>query len=203
MTHGMACTGERKRHARLWALSAAVILLAVAAEPALAQFDFLFGFPAKPAPPEARPEQAPPPGPDGSHKKHGRGKEHKAKLQTKPQAKQPAEAAAHPGEAEEPAPAYEPQLLRLAEILGSLAYLDELCTVSAKDDWRAKMQGLIDTEAKSPARKERLAGSYNRGFRDFERSYRFCTPNAQAAIDRFLKEGSKIARDVANRYGAS
>ena len=95
------------------------------------------------------------------------------------------------------------QLLRLAEILGALSYFDELCASAPAGDWRAKMQSLLEADAKTAARKERLAGSFNRGFRDYERTYHFCTPNAQAVISRFLAEGAGIAHEVVNRYGAS
>ena len=94
-------------------------------------------------------------------------------------------------------------MLRLAEILGALTYLDTLCASSPSGDWRAKMQALLDADAKTAARKERLAGSYNRGFHDYERTYHQCTPNAQAIISRFLAEGAGIAHEVVNRYGAS
>jgi uncharacterized protein (TIGR02301 family) len=198
---GAAFTGGKMTCGRrLCVLAAAAIFAVVLAAPAGAQFDFLFGprHDANPPPAEAKPSGA-----SGSQTKQGRGRHHKSKHESKTQAKSPAAPAANPAGTEEPLPPYEPELLRLAEILGSLTYLDELCAVSAPGGWRAKMQGLIDTEAKGNARKERLSGSYNRGFRDFERTYRFCTPNAQAAIDRFLAEGSKIAREVVNRYGAS
>jgi uncharacterized protein (TIGR02301 family) len=84
-----------------------------------------------------------------------------------------------------------------------LTYLDDLCASKPSGDWRAKMQTLLEAEAKTAGRKERLAGSYNRGFRDYERTYHSCTQNAQAVISRFLAEGGKIAHDVVNRYGAS
>jgi uncharacterized protein (TIGR02301 family) len=61
----------------------------------------------------------------------------------------------------------------------------------------------LEAEAKSNARKERLAGSYNRGFRDYERIYHYCTANAQAVIGRFLAEGGLIAHEVVNSYGGS
>ena len=104
---------------------------------------------------------------------------------------------------EPPPPPYEPQILRLAEILGALAYLDDLCGSTGSADWRAKMQQLLEAEAKTTFRKERLAGTFNRSFRDYERSYRACTPNAQAIITRFLAEGGKLAHEVVNRYSAS
>ena len=102
---------------------------------------------------------------------------------------------------EPPPPPYEPQILRLAEILGALAYLDDLC--GAKSDWRVRMQQFLEAESKTPERKERLAGSFNRSFHDYEQSYRTCTPNAEVIIGRFLSEGGRLARDVVNRFSAS
>ncbi len=100
-----------------------------------------------------------------------------------------------------PPPPYEPQVLRLAEILGALAWLDDLC--GAKSDWRARMQQFLEAEAKTPERKERIAGSFNRSFHDYELSYQSCTPNAQIIISRFLTEGGMLARDVVNQFSAS
>ncbi len=111
----------------------------------------------------------------------------------------PPVAAAPPADA--PAP-YEPQLLRLAEIMGSLAYLRDLCGDKDGDRYRARIGALMDSEAAGGARKDRLAGAFNRGFRVFETTYRACTPNAQTVIARYLDEGERIALDVSNRFGA-
>jgi len=101
----------------------------------------------------------------------------------------------------EPPPPYEPQLLRLAEIIGALAYLRDLCGGHDGDAWRARMTNLLEIEASTEARKESLAGAYNRGFRGYGLSYRACTPAAQEVIARFLDETAKISTDLANRYG--
>jgi uncharacterized protein (TIGR02301 family) len=186
----------------LRAALAAVICIVLAAAPACAQFDFLFGrhTEEKPPPTEAKPVETKPGGAAAAQTRGSKGKRHKGKSKnaavTKPQANAPARV-------EEPLPPYDPELLRLAEILGALTYLDEICTASSAGDWRAKMQALLEAEAKTDGRKERLAGSYNRGFHDYERTYHFCTPNAQAAIGRFLAEGGKIAHEVVHLYGAS
>jgi uncharacterized protein (TIGR02301 family) len=105
--------------------------------------------------------------------------------------------------AEEPPPPYEPQLLRLSELLGALTYLQDLCGGRKGQIWRDKMTALMDAETQNETRKERLAGAYNRGFQGYELNYRQCTPNAQAIISRFLDESGKIARDVTHRYGTS
>ncbi|MGA8601103.1 MAG: TIGR02301 family protein, partial [Beijerinckiaceae bacterium] len=69
--------------------------------------------------------------------------------------------------------------------------------------WRTKMAALLDAEAKTQTRRERLAGAFNRGFRGYEVIYRTCTPNAETVIARYLSEGERIARDISYRYGAS
>jgi uncharacterized protein (TIGR02301 family) len=103
--------------------------------------------------------------------------------------------------AAEPPPPYEPQLLRLSEIMGALAFLRDLCGAHDADAFRAKMSALLSVEAKSEERKERLAGAYNRGFHDYELTYRACTPAAHEIVARFLDEAARIAKDLANRYG--
>jgi uncharacterized protein (TIGR02301 family) len=130
-----------------------------------------------------------------------------AGTQGAPQLK-PATPNASPGQpstpaAEAPAPPYEPQLLRLSELLGALTYLQDLCGGQSGQIWRDKMSALIDAETQDETRRERLAGAYNRGFKGYELSYRQCTPNAQVIITRFLDESGKIARDVSHRYGTS
>jgi uncharacterized protein (TIGR02301 family) len=43
-----------------------------------------------------------------------------------------------------PAPPYEPDLLRLAEIMGSLAYLREICAAREAPAWRDRMVALVE-----------------------------------------------------------
>lgn len=128
-------------------------------------------------------------------------KQKKAKKAAKPAP--PSAVAATPPQVEGPPPPYEPQLLRLSEILGALSFLRDLCGDADGDDWRAKMTSLLDAEAKSGQRRAKLTGAFNRGFHGYETTYRSCTGNARSAIARYLDEGGKIAHDIAYRYGAS
>ncbi|WP_246725216.1 TIGR02301 family protein [Beijerinckia sp. L45] len=98
---------------------------------------------------------------------------------------------------------YDPQLLRLAEILGALTYLRGLCGDKDADAWHKRMQTLLDAEGTTAIRKERLAGAFNRGIEGYALSYRTCTVNAHLIIERFLAEGSQIAKEVENRFGAT
>lgn len=113
----------------------------------------------------------------------------------------PGGAAAQPAA---PAPAlqapYDPQLLRLAEIMGALHYLGTLCDGPQMGAWRREMQALLDAEAPAGDRRERLVQSFNRGFGGFERTYRTCTPAARHATRRFVEEGRRIVVDISSRF---
>lgn len=113
----------------------------------------------------------------------------------------PAAPAPPPPAPEPPPAAYEKELLRLAEVMGSLAFLRGLCNAQDASEWPKRMQALIETEGTSPGRRERLAGAYNRGYRGFSITYRICTPSATEATSRYLKEGETLSRNIAGRYG--
>ena len=105
-----------------------------------------------------------------------------------------------PVRAQDSAAPFDADLLRLAEILGSLHYLRGICGANEGQKWRSQMQALVDAETPGGDRRTRMIASFNRGYRGFQQSYRTCTPAATTAIRRYLEEGSKIARDVTARY---
>src|SRR5919107_1714527 len=113
----------------------------------------------------------------------------------------PAKPAEPPPPPEPPAPPYEKELLRLSEIVGSLAFLRSLCASTDAAEWPKRMQALLESEGTTPARRERLAGAYNRGYRGYALTYRTCTPSATEATARYLKEGETLSRNLAGRYG--
>ncbi|EKF20374.1 TIGR02301 family protein [Nitratireductor pacificus] len=95
---------------------------------------------------------------------------------------------------------YEKPLLRLAEVLGAVHYLRNVCGEES-DSWRARMQALLETEAPSPARREKLVASFNHGYRAFAGTYQSCTAQARAAVELYMKEGALLSKDIAQRYG--
>jgi uncharacterized protein (TIGR02301 family) len=98
-----------------------------------------------------------------------------------------------------PAP-FDGDLMRLAEILGALQYLRTLCGANEGNKWRDQMTALLDAEAQSGDRRNRLVANFNNGYRNFQRSYRSCTPAATIAVRRYLDEGAKISREITARY---
>jgi uncharacterized protein (TIGR02301 family) len=178
------------------------LLLAVP-QPAAAQgfFERLFGLPPRPQPGQPVPQQ--------QYRPQPQYRPQQPQQQRRPQQSQrPAAQQSQPQQQAEPAPAVEPppapyekELLRLAEIMGSLAMLRPLCSASDGPEWGRRMQVLLEAEGTTPGRRERLAGAYNRGYQAYALTYRICTPSAQEASARFLGEGEQLARNITGRYG--
>ncbi|WP_367715247.1 TIGR02301 family protein [Nitratireductor sp. GISD-1A_MAKvit] len=95
---------------------------------------------------------------------------------------------------------YEAPLLRLAETLGSVHYLRNLCGEKS-ETWRGRMEELLATEDPSPARREKLVASFNRGYRAFAGTYENCTDQALRAIDHYMTEGARLSTEIVQRYG--
>ncbi len=94
---------------------------------------------------------------------------------------------------QEDARSYDGKLMRLAELLGSIHYLRELCGANEGQFWRDTMQELMKSEGFTAGRQARLTASFNQGYRSYSRTYNVCTPTARTAINRFLSEGAEIA----------
>jgi uncharacterized protein (TIGR02301 family) len=88
---------------------------------------------------------------------------------------------------------YDTQLFRLAEILGTLHYLRELCGANEGQVWREHMRELVASEGTSALRRAKLVDSFNRGYRDYSRTYRTCTQPALVAIQRFMDQAAAIS----------
>ncbi len=100
-------------------------------------------------------------------------------------------------------PPYEAQLERLAERLGTLSLMRELCGDGDGAEFRGRMAALLDAEARSAQRRDRLAGAFNRGFRGYATGYRSCTASARSVMARALAEADRLTRDLAARYGGT
>ncbi len=88
---------------------------------------------------------------------------------------------------------YDAQLFRLAELLGTLHYLRELCGANEGQTWREQMRDLVNSEGTSALRRAKLVERFNRGYRDYSRTYRTCTQPALVAIQRFMDQASAIS----------
>jgi uncharacterized protein (TIGR02301 family) len=96
-------------------------------------------------------------------------------------------------------PPYQRQMERLAEIMGSLYFLQPLCQAGSVD-WRTEMGELINLDEPDEDRRQRLAGAFNAGYTAFARFHRACTPTAREALTRLLSEAQTVARDIHTRF---
>ena len=101
-----------------------------------------------------------------------------------------------PAAAQEQGKPYDAQLLRLAELLGAVHYLRELCGANDGQLWRERMREIMETESGSGQRRAMLTRAFNNGYRSYSRTYLSCTPTAQAAIGRFLAEGVQLSEGL-------
>jgi len=92
---------------------------------------------------------------------------------------------------------YDAKLLRLAEILGAVHYLRELCGAQEGQLWRDEMKQILKNEGSTAVRRAKLVNSFNDGYRGYRRTYRSCTSSAAVAITRFSTEGAQIAMALA------
>lgn len=119
----------------------------------------------------------------------------------RPAAKPPEKEKEPPPPAEPPPAPYDRELMRLSEIIGSLAFLRTLCGAGDAREWPARMASLMEAEGVTQGRRERLAGAYNRGYRGYALTYRVCTPAADLAASRFVTEGERLSHALAGRFG--
>ena len=128
-------------------------------------------------------------------------------LQPAPAQQRPARPAPAKEAPKEPAPPadlpapYDRDLMRMSEIVGALAFLRGLCSSPDAAEWPARMKALIEAEGVTPARRDRLAGAYNRGYRGYALTYRVCTPAAHEAAGRYVAEGDRLSHALAGRFG--
>jgi uncharacterized protein (TIGR02301 family) len=108
------------------------------------------------------------------------------------QQQQPASPSQPSGGGDADAKPYDTQIYQLAELLGAIHYLRELCGAEEGQVWRNQMRELVSGEGTTALRRARLVDSFNKGYRGYSRTYRTCTKPALVAIDRFLEQGASL-----------
>ena len=94
---------------------------------------------------------------------------------------------------------YDPELARLATILGSLHYLRNLCGETG-NQWREEMETIILSDKMESLRKKRAIAAFNDGYQAFSASYTQCNPRAVEAISKFQSEGAALTATILTRY---
>ncbi|MBB4076069.1 uncharacterized protein (TIGR02301 family) [Bartonella fuyuanensis] len=96
-------------------------------------------------------------------------------------------------------PPYEKKLLRLAEILGSLHSLQNLCKPPT-NQWYDYMNALIEAEHPIPQRRAYFYEAFNEAYRAFSENYPYCTQAAIEANQRYIDEGRNLSENLLMRY---
>jgi uncharacterized protein (TIGR02301 family) len=91
---------------------------------------------------------------------------------------------------------YGDRLLRLAEILGAIHHLRDVCGADEGPLWRDQMLAMLEAEDPPGQFRARLIAAFNTGYRGYRRTYLSCTASAKTAENRFLAEGSQIASEL-------
>ena len=98
-------------------------------------------------------------------------------------------------------PAYTSQMLRLAEILGAVHYLRNLCGADEGMLWRDQMENIVKNEDPTPQRKAEIISRFNRGFRTYQEIHRVCGPTAVEAVNLYMRQGRRLAGEIPGRFG--
>lgn len=97
-------------------------------------------------------------------------------------------------------PPYENQMIQLAQTLGSLHYLSNLCGTKTTL-WRDQMNTLLTTEKADAARRKVLISGFNNSYQSYADNYNQCTDQALKAIERFKIQGEKLSDGLIAHYG--
>mmetsp|Transcript_19800 Transcript_19800/g.25952 ORF Transcript_19800/g.25952 Transcript_19800/m.25952 type:complete len:138 (-) Transcript_19800:7-420(-) len=98
-------------------------------------------------------------------------------------------------------PPYESRLHRVAELVGSLHYITNLCGTAKNDQFRIKMQEFIEAETlNEPLRRKLLISKYNKGYRAFASVYTSCTDSAKLVETNYRTEGKALIEELLSRY---
>lgn len=88
---------------------------------------------------------------------------------------------------------YDQKLFQLTEVLGALHYLRALCGGADGQTWRAHVEALLQSEGTTALRRAVIAKRFNRGYRNYSRTYRSCTVTAKAAMKRFVTDAQVLS----------
>ena len=101
------------------------------------------------------------------------------------------------------AKSYDARLLRLAEILGAVHHLREICGANEGQLWRDQMTDILKTEEPPAQLRGRMVAAFNASYRGYQRTYGTCTPSAKTAASRFFSEGMVITKGLASEIGGN
>ena len=87
--------------------------------------------------------------------------------------------------------------MRLAEILGAMHHLQQLCKAHDDQTWRKQMIVLMKAEGARGIKHTRLVSSFNQGYRNAQEVHTSCTKPANSKIASYTDEGARLTNWLA------
>jgi uncharacterized protein (TIGR02301 family) len=85
----------------------------------------------------------------------------------------------------------------LAYVLGEIHALGRLCPGFGAENWRARMEGLLQVEAADEAFRRRLMKRFNSGYLEASAAHPSCGPGGARAARRAQSEGAQLSSRLA------
>lgn len=95
---------------------------------------------------------------------------------------------------------YDNALLQLADNLGALQFLTNLCGKDNDKFWLEKMDALLKAQNPSLAQRLELVAAFNNAYRSFATNYRSCTTSAQEALNYYNNQVKTIINNLLQQY---
>ncbi|MBX3505754.1 MAG: TIGR02301 family protein [Parvibaculum sp.] len=100
------------------------------------------------------------------------------------------------------AAAFPPKAVQLAEILGAVHHIRDICGANEGQLWRNKMIEMIAVLGPTEAERQRLVKHFNDSYYRYRNAYPKCTATAAGQSDKLMQDGQKIAEELAaSGYG--
>ena len=104
-----------------------------------------------------------------------------------------------PAQAQAVAKSHNDNLIRLAEILGAVHHLRELCGTNEGQLWREQMSSILKAEQPPAQLRQQMVAAFNNSYRGYQRTYAACSTSAKTVTARFFTEGQTITKGMASR----
>jgi len=100
-------------------------------------------------------------------------------------------------------PEFAADLMRFSQILGTVAFLDDLCSPNSAGggQWRQRMASLLDAQGLKDDARRPYVDAFNRGQGSMALLHRRCGADEQALLDHYLEEGASLSDRLNLRYG--
>lgn len=86
---------------------------------------------------------------------------------------------------------------QLAEVLGAVHHLRTLCGTNEGQLWRNKMIEMMGSLRPAEAEKQALIKHFNDAYYRYRNAYPNCTPTAATQADRLMRDGHRLAEELA------